>query len=89
MSELNRMKNKTMQKQDLEDYLNRWKIVNEFERQEIKNASEEELFKQFLSIWSLAEKAGFFENPEETDYINNPWTELKLKWIDMHERDRK
>lgn len=66
-----------MDKKDLQDYLNRWKLVVDAEDHELKNASFELMLKQTLSIWDIGRSLGFLSKSK----LPNPlWLKLQIKW---------
>ncbi len=71
-----------MIKKDYQDYLNRWKMVEEFERQELKHAPFDRLVSQTISIWEISNTLGFNENDVSE---NRLWKTLQEIWISRHD----
>ena len=66
-----------MDKEDFQEYLNRWSLVADVEEQEIRNASFELMLKQTFSIWDIGRSLRF----SERDELPNPlWPQLQKKW---------
>jgi hypothetical protein len=56
----------------------RWKAVEEIERQELRATSMETRLKQMNAIWGLAKGLGFSFEPDESEMeIFMRWTKLK------------
>jgi hypothetical protein len=76
-----------MKKGDLQAYLNRWKLVAEIEKQEIKEAPFELLMKQTLSIWDMSKALGFDKRSDSSEEIltsGNLWLTLHKRWNRSH-----
>ena len=66
-----------MNKKELQEYLDRWKLVSEAEDYEIMSSSFELMLKQTLSIWDIGRSLGI----SKRDKPANPmWIKLQLKW---------
>jgi len=70
-----------MLKEQVQTYQNRWILVTEAEKNEIKEASLELLLKQTFSIWEIAKSLEFVDQGEMP---NKLWSQLQLKWITHH-----
>jgi hypothetical protein len=70
-----------MRKEQVLNYKNRWKLVAEVQKQEIRKAPPELLLKQTFSIWEIASSLDFFE---EQEMPNTLWSLLQKKWITHH-----
>jgi hypothetical protein len=69
-----------MKAADLQAYLNRWKAVEEVERQELAAATFEERWQQFNSLLCLASELGILPQPDdiqETIYYQR-WASIKI-----------
>ncbi len=66
-----------MNKKDCQAYLDRWKLVEEIERRELKTASPELLVRQTMAIWDMGRALGF---SEQTQPEKNSWADLQNKW---------
>ena len=66
-----------MDKKDLHQYMDRWKLVAAVESKEIKNASFELMMKQTFAIWDIGRLMQFF--PED-ELPNTLWFQLQIKW---------
>jgi hypothetical protein len=62
-------------------YKNRWKLLAETEKREIREAPPELLLKQTFSIWKIASSLGFLDRQEQPDRL---WSRLQKKWIRHH-----
>ena len=72
-----------MKKGDLQAYLDRWKLVAEVEKREIKEAPFELLVKQTLAIWDMGKALGFDEHTGRSEDIlttRNLWLTLHKRW---------
>jgi hypothetical protein len=78
---MNNSMQKKNNKNDCQDYLNRWQLVKEIEEREMREATFELLFKQTLSIWDIGKSLHFFHQARPSDYI---WADLQKKWIKSH-----
>lgn len=70
-----------MDKQECQEYINRWKLVAEAEEQEIRNASFKLLLQQTFSIWDIGRSLGFADQDEPHSPL---WVELQSKWKEHH-----
>ena len=68
-----------MDKIDFQEYLNRWKLVDEIEAWEIRNASFELMVKQTFSIWDIGRSLGF---STRTELPGPLWPKLQRKWME-------
>jgi hypothetical protein len=73
--------NINMDKEDCQEYLNRWKLVAEVEEQEIRNASFKLLLQQSFSVWDIGKSLGFLDRD---DPPNPLWVRLQRKWKEQH-----
>lgn len=63
---------------DIHFYIERWKAVEEIERQERRSSSMELRWKQLNAIWGLAKILGFSFEPDESELIVYAlWAKLK------------
>jgi len=63
---------------DIGFYLNRWKAVEEIERQELRSASMEICLRQLNAIWRLAKGLGFSFEPDESEIeVFTRWAKIK------------
>jgi hypothetical protein len=67
-----------MQKEQIQTYRRRWKLVAKAEEQEIREASLDFLLKQTFSIWEIARTLNFLEQKQVPDML---WTYLQKKWL--------
>lgn len=68
-------------KKAYQEYLDRWKLVAEVEKGEIRKAPFELLLQQTFSIWDLAKSFGFSAH----DTPPNPlWNQLQRKFKDKN-----
>ena len=70
-----------MNKKAYKDYLNRWKLVAEIEKREIKTTTFELLLRQTISIWDISKSLQFSDKSNSFDSL---WVHLQKKWIDRH-----
>jgi hypothetical protein len=70
-----------MIKEQVLNYKNRWKLVAEVQKQEIREAPLELLIKQTFSIWEIARSLDFFEQQEMP---NTLWSQLQAAWMTHH-----
>ena len=70
-----------MIKEQVLNYKNRWKLVAEVQKQEIREAPLELLIKQTFSIWEIARSLDFFEQEEMP---NTLWSQLQAAWMAHH-----
>ncbi len=63
---------------DIRFYCERWKAVEEIERQELRAASMEKRWQQINAIWRLAKGLGFSFEPDESEMVVFArWAKLK------------
>ena len=63
---------------DIRFYKERWKAVEEIERQELRAASMEQRWKQINAIWRLAKGLGFSFDPDPSEMgVYERWSKLK------------
>jgi len=63
---------------DIRYYVDRWKAVEEIERQELRSASIELRWKQINAIWRLAKGLGFSFDPDVSEIeVYRRWAKLK------------
>jgi len=63
---------------DIRFYVERWKAVEEIERQELRSASIELRWKQINAIWRLAKELGYSFEPDESEIeVYQRWAKLK------------
>lgn len=63
---------------DIRFYCERWKAVEEIERQELRAASMETRWRQIDAIWRLAKGLGFSFEPDESEMeVFARWAKLK------------
>ena len=56
----------------------RWKAVEEIERQELRAMSMETRLNQIIAIWGLGMGLGFSFEPDESEFeVFNRWAKLK------------
>lgn len=70
-----------MIKKDFQAYLDRWKLIQEVEDQELKEAPFELLLQQTISIWEMSRTLGF---PVESYQYNDLWSILQKKRKNHH-----
>jgi len=66
-----------MDKNDLHQYRDRWKLVADVESKEIRNASFELMMKQTFAIWDIGRLMQFFAQDEQPNPL---WIRLQIKW---------
>jgi hypothetical protein len=63
---------------DIKSYRERWKAVEEFERQELRSLSMEMRLKQMIMIWRMAVGLGFSFEPDNSELeVFARWAKLK------------
>lgn len=70
-----------MNREDLQQYVDRWRLIQQVEEEELKNASPELMIRQTLSIWEIARTLGFRQPSEPPD---RTWQELQRKWLEKY-----
>jgi hypothetical protein len=67
----------TMNKEDFQEYMNRWTLVADANKREIRNASFELMLKQTFAVWDIGRSLRFFSQDE----LPNPlWSQLQIQW---------
>ena len=70
--------NKLMDVGDIRYYIERWKAVEEIERQELRSASMELRWQQINAIWRLAKGLGYSFEPDSSEIeVYQRWAKLK------------
>ncbi len=63
---------------DIRFYVERWKAVEEIERQELRSATMEQRWKQINLIWRLAKGLGLSFEPDESEMeVFRRWAKIK------------
>ena len=63
---------------DIKSYRERWKAVEEFEREELRSLSMEMRLKQMITIWRMAVGLGFSFEPDNSEMeVFTRWAKLK------------
>ena len=63
---------------DIKSYRERWKAVEEFERQELRSLSMEMRLRQMITIWQMAAGLGFSFEPDPSEgEVFARWAKLK------------
>ena len=63
---------------DIKLYRDRWKAVEEFEREELRSLSMETRLQQMITIWRMAVGLGFsFETDKSETDVFARWAKLK------------
>lgn len=68
-----------MDKEDLRQYMDRWKLVADVESKEIRNASFELMMRQTFAIWDIGRLMQFSAQNEQPNPL---WFQLQIKWKD-------
>ena len=76
-----KVRERKMSKEQIQTYINRWKLVAKAENKEIREAPPELLLKQTFSIWGIAKSLDFFEHEEMPNAL---WSQLQKNWITHH-----
>jgi hypothetical protein len=66
-----------MDKKDLQQYMDRWKLVADVESKEIRNASFELMMKQTFAIWDIGRLMSFSAQDKQPNPL---WFRLQIKW---------
>jgi len=64
---------------DVKSYRERWKAVEEFEREELRSLSMEMRLRQMITIWRMAVGLGFSFEPDSSE------TEVFTRWAKLKE----
>lgn len=63
---------------DIKAYRDRWKAVEEFERQELRSLTMEMRLQQMITIWRMAAGLGFSFEPDSSEIeVFARWAKLK------------
>lgn len=63
---------------DIKSYRDRWKVVEEFEREELRSLSMETRLQQMITIWRMAVGLGFSFKPDPSEMeVFARWAKLK------------
>ena len=63
---------------DIKSYRERWKAVEEFEREELRSLTMEMRLQQMITIWCMARGLGFSFEPDDTEMdVFARWAKLK------------
>jgi hypothetical protein len=63
---------------DIKQYRERWKAVEEFEREELRSLTMEMRLQQMIAIWGMAMGLGFSFEPDEGEIeVFARWAKLK------------
>lgn len=63
---------------DIKSYRERWKAVEEFEREELRSITMEMRLQQMITIWRMAVGFGFSFEPDESEMeVFARWAKLK------------
>lgn len=63
---------------DIKSYRERWKAVEEFEREELRSLTMETRLQQMITIWRMAVGLGFSFEPDNTEMeVFTRWAKLK------------
>jgi hypothetical protein len=63
---------------DIKQYRERWKAVEEFEREELRSLTMEMRLQQMITIWGMATGLGFSFEPDEGEIeVFARWAKLK------------
>ncbi len=63
---------------EIRSYRERWKAVEEFEREELRSLTMEERLQQMITIWRMAVGLGFsFESDPSEIEVFERWAKLK------------
>lgn len=63
---------------DIKLYRERWKAVEEFEREELRSLSMESRLQQMITIWRMAVGLGFSFEPDNSEIeVFTRWAKLK------------
>ena len=69
---------RTMTKKAARQFVNRWKAVNDFERQELRNTDPAEKFRQLEALMQSAAAFGWDrEDREATEAVRARWRQLR------------
>jgi hypothetical protein len=63
---------------DIKMYRDRWKAVEEFEREELRSLSMETRLHQMITIWRMAVGLGFSFDPDNSEMdVFTRWAKIK------------
>jgi hypothetical protein len=63
---------------DIKSYRDRWKAVEEFEREELRSLTMETRLQQMITIWRIAAGLGFSFKPDPSEMeVFARWAKLK------------
>ena len=63
---------------DIKSYWERWKLVEEFEREELRSLTMEMRLQQMITIWRMARGLGFSFEPDDSEMeVFARWAKLK------------
>ena len=63
---------------DIKAYRERWKAVEEFEREELRSLTMEARLQQMITIWRMAVGLGFSFEPDNSELeVFTRWAKLK------------
>jgi len=63
---------------DIRFYVERWKAVEEIERQELRAMTPEESWRQINALWGMGIALGFSFEPDESELeVYKRWAKLK------------
>ena len=63
---------------DIRFYKERWKAVEEIERQELRAMTPEESWRQINWLWGIGKALGFSFEPDESEFeVYERWAKLK------------
>ncbi|HSL30360.1 MAG TPA: hypothetical protein VK900_14265 [Anaerolineales bacterium] len=63
---------------DIKSYRDRWKAVEEFEREELRSLSMGDRLQQMITIWRMAVGLGFSFEPDPSEMeVYTRWAKLK------------
>jgi hypothetical protein len=63
---------------DIKSYRERWKAVEEFEREELQSLTMEMRLQQMITIWRMAGGLGFSFQPDDSEMeVFKRWAKLK------------
>ena len=64
---------------DIKFYRERWKAIEEFEREELRSLTMEMRLQQMITIWLMAVGLGFSFEPDDSE------TEVFARWAKLNE----
>ena len=67
-----------MTKEEARAWRERWRLVNEFEREELRTTPTEVKVRQFLSVMRLGRAMGWLDQPTDDDReVDDRWARLQ------------